>query len=50
MIMEPSGKFFQYKERRATDKVDISTTYSVDKYPPELKKKLPFSNISGVIS
>lgn len=27
MIMEPSGKYFQYKERRPTDKLDISTTY-----------------------
>jgi len=40
MIMEPSGKFFQYKERRPTDKLDISTTYQIDRYPQELKKKV----------
>lgn len=40
MIMEQGGRFFQYKERRSTDKVDISTTYSVEKYPEDLKKKV----------
>lgn len=40
MIMEPSGKLFQYKERRPTDKLDISTTYQIDRYPQELKKKV----------
>jgi len=38
--MEPSGKIFQYKERRPTDKLDISTSYQIDRYPQELKKKV----------
>jgi len=40
IILDPKGSNFEYMERRASDKQDIVSSYTLTDYPKELQKKV----------
>lgn len=40
IIMDPNGHHVQYMERRQGERQDTTTSFTLDEYPPELKKKV----------
>ena len=36
IVLEPSGIFIEYMERRASDRQDVMSTYTLNDYPKEL--------------
>jgi len=40
IILDPKGSNFEYMERRASDKQDIVSSYTLTEYPKELQKKV----------
>ena len=39
-MLDPSKEYFEYIERRASDKVDVVSTYLLKEYPKNLHKKI----------
>jgi len=40
IIMNPTKEYFEYIERRASDRVDVVSCYSLKGFPKELSKKI----------
>lgn len=40
IVVDPSKEYFEYMERRASDRVDVMSAYSLKAYPKELHKKV----------
>ena len=40
LVLDPSKEYFEYIERRASDKVDVVSTYLLKEYPKNLHKKI----------
>jgi polo-like kinase 1 len=40
VIMNPSKEYFEYIERRSSDRVDVVSCYTMKSYPKELQKKI----------
>jgi polo-like kinase 1 len=40
IVLDPTGKSFEYLQRSSQDKFHIVQTYSIAHYPPDLEKKV----------
>lgn len=40
IVLEPQGNYFEYMERRPTDRQDVMSSYTFQDYPKELQKKI----------
>lgn len=40
IVLDPSKEFFEYLERRSTDRLEIISVYSLKSYPKDLHKKV----------
>jgi len=40
LVLDPTKEYFEYIERRVSDKVDVVSCYTLKNYPKELHKKV----------